>query len=134
MQGMDIDAVYCQPNTGKKMPGHRIYPYLLFGITVDRASQVWTLDATYIPIGKGFAYLTAAADWASSKVLAASGVLRLTANRYKGGLTNSRDFTLILDSAVQTIGGHFSPACGPRLRRKRRYRPACPVTVPAQSG
>ncbi|BBL59788.1 hypothetical protein MKFW12EY_34010 [Methylomonas koyamae] len=120
MQGMDIDAVYCQPNTGKKMPGHGIYPYLLFGITVDRARQVWTLDETYIPIGKGFAYLIAVADWVNRKVLAASGVLRVTVNRYKGSLTNSRDFTLILDSTVQTIGEHFSPACGPRQRRKRR--------------
>lgn len=134
MQGMDIDAVYCQPNTGKKMPGHGIYPYLLFGITVDRASQVWTLDATYIPIGKGFAYLTAVADWVNRKVLAASGVLRLTANRLQRQPNQQQGFHVNFGFYCSNDWGHFSPACGPRLRRKRRYRPACLVTVPAQSG
>ena len=49
---------------------HAIYPYLLRGLTINRANQVWALDTTYIPMAKGFVYLTAVVDWASRKVLA----------------------------------------------------------------
>lgn len=79
MQRMNIEAMYCKPNTSKKMPGHEIYPYLLRGITIDRANQVWALDTTYIPMSKGFAYLTAVVDWASRKVLAAKVAITLEA-------------------------------------------------------
>jgi putative transposase len=65
MKWMGIEAVYCKPNTSKKTPGHEIYPYLLRGMTINRANQVWALDTTYIPMAKGFAYLTAVVDWAT---------------------------------------------------------------------
>jgi len=78
MQRMGIEAVY-KPNTSKKTPGHEIYPYLLRGITIDRANQVWALDTTYIPMSKGFAYLTAVVDWASRKVLTAKVAITLEA-------------------------------------------------------
>ena len=68
MNRMGIEAVYCKPKTSQKTPGHEIYPYLLRGMTINRANQVWALDTTYIPMAKGFAYLTAVVDWASRKV------------------------------------------------------------------
>jgi putative transposase len=46
VQRMDIEALYCKPNTSKQQPGHKIYPYLLRGMWVDRANQVWALDTT----------------------------------------------------------------------------------------
>ena len=48
-----------------------MYPYLLRDLTINRANQVWALDTTYIPMAKGYVYLTAVVDWASRKVLAA---------------------------------------------------------------
>jgi putative transposase len=68
---MGMEALYRKPGTSKKHPGHEIYPYLLRGLTINRANQVWALDTTYIPMAKGFVYLTAVVDWASRKVLAA---------------------------------------------------------------
>lgn len=79
MQRMEIAALYCKPNTSKKQPGHQIYPYLLRGMAIDHANQVWALDTTYIPLAKGFAYLTAVVDWASRKVLAAKLAITLEA-------------------------------------------------------
>ena len=57
-------------NTSKPAPGHKIFPYLLRDLTIDRANQVWAADITYIPIGRGFLYLVAVIDWASRAVLA----------------------------------------------------------------
>lgn len=77
MKRMGIEAVYCKPKTSKKTPGHEIFPYLLRGMTINRANQVWALDTTYIPMAKGFVYLTAVVDWASRKVLAAKVAITL---------------------------------------------------------
>jgi len=79
MQRMGIAGLYCKPNTSQKQPGHAIYPYLLRGMTITRANQVWALDTTYIRLAKGFAYLTAVVDWASRKVLAAKLAITLEA-------------------------------------------------------
>jgi putative transposase len=79
MQRMGIAALYCKPNTSKPQPGHAIYPYLLRGLEIRRANQVWALDTTYIRLAKGFAYLTAVVDWASRKVLAAKLAITLEA-------------------------------------------------------
>jgi putative transposase len=70
MRRMGIEALYRKPNTSKKHPAHIIYPYLLRGLTIDRANQVWAMDITYIPMAKGFVYLAAVIDWYSRKVLA----------------------------------------------------------------
>ena len=59
-----------QPGTGKRTPGHKIYPYLLRKLPIVRPNQVWALDTTYIPMARGFVYLTAVVDVASRKVLA----------------------------------------------------------------
>jgi len=54
-----------RPNTSKPAPGHKIYPYLLRGMAIERPNQVWAADITYVPIGRGFLYLVAVIDWAS---------------------------------------------------------------------
>jgi putative transposase len=79
MKRMGIEALCRKPGTSKKKPGHKIYPYLLRGMKVDRANQVWALDTTYIPMANGFVYLTAVVDWASWKVLAAKIAITLEA-------------------------------------------------------
>jgi putative transposase len=70
MRLMGIAALGPKPRTSKPAPGHRIYPYLLRDVTVERANQVWAADITYIPIARGFLYLVAILDWASRAVLA----------------------------------------------------------------
>lgn len=70
MRRMGISALYRKPGTSAKHPGHTIYPYLLRGVKIERANQVWALDTTYIPMAKGFVYLTAVIDVASRKALA----------------------------------------------------------------
>lgn len=79
MKRMGIEAVYQKPKTSKKHPGHTIYPYLLRDMNIDRANEVSALDTTYIPMSKGFVYLTAVIDWASRKVLAAKVAISLEA-------------------------------------------------------
>ena len=70
MRKMGIAALGPKPRTTKSAPGHKIFPYLLRGLTIDRANQVWCADITYIPIGRGFLYLVAIMDWASRAVVA----------------------------------------------------------------
>ena len=69
MRVMGIEALGPKPRTTKPAPGHRIYPYLLRDLTINRPNQVWAADITYIPIGRGFLYLVAVIDWASRAVL-----------------------------------------------------------------
>lgn len=69
MREMGIAAIYAKPNTSKGAPGHKIYPYLLRGVTVSRVNQVWSTDITYVRLGHGYAYLVAVIDWHSRKVL-----------------------------------------------------------------
>ena len=69
MRLMGIEALGPKPRTSKPAPGHKIYPYLLRGLTIDRPNQVWASDITYIPVGRGFLYLVAVIDWASRAVL-----------------------------------------------------------------
>jgi putative transposase len=70
MRKLGIQALGPKPRTTKPAPGHRIYPYLLRGLAIERPNQVWCADITYIPIGRGFLYLVAVMDWASRAVLA----------------------------------------------------------------
>ena len=69
MRVMGIEAIYQKPNTSKGHPDHKVYPYLLRGLTIDRPNQVWCADITYIPMAKGFVYLVAVMDWFSRRVL-----------------------------------------------------------------
>ena len=70
MRKMGIEALGPKPRTTKPQPGHKIFPYLLRNLAIERPNQVWAADITYIPIGRGFLYLVAVMDWASRAVLA----------------------------------------------------------------
>jgi putative transposase len=70
MRQMGIAALGPKPNTTKPAPGHKIYPYLLRNLKIERPNHVWAADITYVPIGRGFLYLAAIIDWASRAVLA----------------------------------------------------------------
>ena len=70
MRLMGLAALGPKPRTSKPAPGHRIYPYLLRNLTIERANHVWAADITYSPIGRGFLYRVAIIDWASRAVLA----------------------------------------------------------------
>ena len=69
MRRMGIEAIYRRPNTSKAALGHKIYPYLLRGLTIERPNQAWAMDITYIPMARGFVYLAAVVDWFSRRVL-----------------------------------------------------------------
>jgi putative transposase len=66
MRRMGIEALYRRPRTTKPEPGHKVHPYLLRGLTVERPNQVWAMDITYIPMARGFVYLAVVLDWASA--------------------------------------------------------------------
>ena len=70
MARMGIEALYRKPNTSRRHPQHRIYPYLLRGLSVTTPNQVWAMDITYIPMAKGFVYLAVVLDWYARRVLA----------------------------------------------------------------
>jgi len=70
MRLLGIEAIYQKPNTSRRHPDHKVYPYLLRGLVIDRPNQVWCADITYIPLAKGFVYLVAVMDWFSRRVLA----------------------------------------------------------------
>ena len=70
MRLMRLVPIYQEPNTSKKHPAHKIYPYLLKGLAITRPNQVWCADITYIRMERGFLYLVAIMDWYSRKVLA----------------------------------------------------------------
>ena len=69
MRRMGLSAIYQAPKTSKPHPEHRIYPYLLRGVTIDQADHVWCADITYIPMRRGVLYLVAIMDWSSRRVL-----------------------------------------------------------------
>ena len=70
MRLMGLEAIYQAPKTSAPHPAHRIYPYLLRNVAVDRPDHVWCADITYIPVRRGFLYLIAIMDWATRHVLA----------------------------------------------------------------
>lgn len=70
MKKLGLCAVRPKRNTSKPAPGHKVYPYLLRELVVDRPNQVWASDITYIPMQQGFLYLVAIIDWATRRVLA----------------------------------------------------------------
>jgi putative transposase len=70
MARMGVEPLYRRPRTTRKHPAHSVYPYLLRGLAIERANQVWAMDITYIPMARGFVYLAAVVDWASRRVLA----------------------------------------------------------------
>lgn len=70
MRLMGLEAIYQAPKTSRPHPEHRVYPYRLKGLTIERPDHVWCADVTYIPVRRGFLYLVAIMDWATRHVLA----------------------------------------------------------------
>ena len=69
LRKMGLSAVFAKPKLSKPHPEHRIYPYLLAGVTAERINQIWSTDITYIRLRQGFGYLVAIMDWRSRQVL-----------------------------------------------------------------
>jgi transposase InsO family protein len=110
MRLMALEVIYQRPRTSRPAPEHRIYPYLLRGLVIERVNQVWAADITYIPMARGFLYLVVVMDWVSRYVLAwrLSNVLdssfcveALEAALAKGGLRSSAPIKAA-SSAVMT--------------------------------
>jgi putative transposase len=70
MRVMGLEAIHPKPRLSQAGQGHRIYPYLLRGVKIERRDQVWSTDITYVPMASGFMYLTAVIDWHSRYVIA----------------------------------------------------------------
>ena len=96
MKRMGIEAIYRRPRTSKPGPGHKIYPYLLRGVVVDKPDHVWCTDITYIPMARGFVYLVAIVDWFSRRVLA-----------YRLSITLTTDFCI--EALEEALAKHGRP-------------------------
>ena len=96
MRLMGIAALGPKPRTTKPAPGHKIFPYLLRDMVIDRPNQVWAADITYIPLGRGFLYLVAILDWASRAVLA-------------WRLSNTMDTTFCVDALDEALARFGKP-------------------------
>jgi putative transposase len=121
MRRMGLEALYRKPNTSKKHPNHKVYPYLLRELKIDRANQVWASDITYIPMACGWVYLCAIVDWASRKVLSHRVSISMDAvvlrRGARGGLRQvrqARDLQLRPGQPVHGRGVHRR-AEGPRV-------------------
>jgi putative transposase len=97
MRLMGLEAIYQKPNTSKGHPEHKVYPYLLRGLAIERANQVWCADITYIPMSKGFVYLVAVMDWFSRRVLA-----------WRLSITMEADFCV--EALQEAIAKHGKPS------------------------
>jgi putative transposase len=91
MRLMGLEAIYPRPRLSAPGRGHRVYPYLLRGVAVERPDQVWSADITYVPLASGFVYLAAAIDWYSRYVLA-------------WRLSNTLDGSFCLDMLEEALG------------------------------
>lgn len=96
MRQMGIRALYPKPRTSKPGKGHKIYPYLLRDLVIDRPNQVWATDISYIPMAKGFVYLVAVIDWYSRKVLS-------------WRLSNSMDTDFCIDALEEALSRYGCP-------------------------
>ena len=97
MRKMGVEALYRKPKTTKRHPQHQVYPYLLRGLPITRANQVWAMDITYIPMARGFVYLTVVMDWYSRRVLSHRVAI-------------SMDTQFCLDALEQAMAKHGTPA------------------------
>jgi|TARA_R110000850_G_scaffold201585_1_gene327430 putative transposase len=96
MRLMRLVPIYQEPNTSKKHPQHKIWPYLLRNVVIDRPNQVWCADITYIPMRRGFLYLVAIMDWFSRKVLA-------------WRISNSMDAAFCVEALKEALAKHGTP-------------------------
>jgi putative transposase len=107
MRLMGLEAIYPRRNLSKNTGEHRIYPYLLKGVSITRANQVWSADITYIRMARGFVYLVAIIDWWSRYVLS-----------WRISTTLEPDFC---------VGGGFERCAKDSDARYFQYRPGQPV-------
>src|SRR6476661_4243431 len=91
MRLMGLEAVYPKPHLSASGAGHKVYPYLLRNVAIERANQVWSTDITYIPMPNGFMYLTAVIDWYSRYVLS-------------WRLSNTLDVEFCLEALEEALG------------------------------
>jgi putative transposase len=96
MRLMGLQAIHPRRRTSQPAPGHRIYPYLLRGLNIDRPNQVWAADITYIPMAQGFMYLVAILDWHSRRVLS-------------WRLSNTLDTDFCVEALEQALSRYGSP-------------------------
>ena len=96
MRLMGLQAIYRAPRTSAPHPEHRVYPYLLRGLAIERPNHVWCADITYIPVQRGFLYLVAIMDWASRYVLA-------------WRLSNTLDASFCTDTLDEALTRHGKP-------------------------
>jgi putative transposase len=96
MRMMGIHSTAPKPNTSRPVKQHKIYPYLLKNLRIDRPNQVWATDITYIPMAKGFLYLVAIMDWYSRKVLS-------------WRLSNSLDTVFCIDALQEALSKYGTP-------------------------
>jgi len=89
---MGLETIHPGPRTTVRNPDHKVYPYLLRGVKIERRDQVWSSDITYIPMHQGFMYLTAVIDWYSRYVLSWS-------------LSNSLDGRFCLETLEEALRG-----------------------------
>jgi putative transposase len=112
MELMGIEAVYPKPQLSQPGEGHRIYPYLLRGVTVERVNQVWSTDITYIRMAQGFIYLVAVMDWFSRFVLSWSLSLTMEIDfcilALKGALRRGRPEIFNSDQGSQFTSEKFT--------------------------
>ena len=142
MRLMGLEAIYQAPRTSDPHPAHRVYPYLLGGMAIDRPNQVWCADITYIPVQRGFLYLVAIMDWATRHVLAwrlsntmdasfCVDALKEALDRYgrpdifntdQGSQFTSFDFIGVLKSAEITISMDGRGRCMDNIFIERLWR------------
>lgn len=96
MRLMGLEAVYPKPKTSRSYKGHKIYPYLLRNMSIERSNQVWAADITYIPMKRGFMYLVAVMDWSSRKVLS-------------WRISNTLDTDFCVEAVKEAIARHGCP-------------------------
>jgi putative transposase len=96
MTVMGLVPIYQRPRTTIPHPEHRIHPYLLRDLTIDRPNQVWCTDITYIPMRRGFLYLVAVMDWWTRKVLS-------------WRVSNTMDVGFCIEALEDALAGHGRP-------------------------
>ena len=96
MKLLGLEAIYRKPRTTVANPEHRVYPYLLRGLAIERANHVWCADITYIPVQGGFLYLMAVMDWATRRVLA-------------WRLSNTMDTEFCLEALTEALERYGTP-------------------------
>lgn len=97
MRKMGIEALCPKRRLSNAHPGHKIYPYLLRGLDITAAGQVWCTDITYLPMARGFCYLVAIMDWASRRVLS-------------WRLSNTLDASFCIEALEEALNRYGAPA------------------------